>query len=80
MLSVFGDQTFVAISWACKKQTAASHSSSESEVTSLDWFQNGRIACVNAVIDVFEPLASRARSDPPAPTEIPHFPHDTGNH
>ena len=32
------------------------------------------------VIDVFEPLASRARGDPSVPIEIPNFPHDTGNH
>ena len=33
---VFGSQTFVPISWMWKKQTAVSHSSTESEIISLD--------------------------------------------
>ena len=33
---VFGSHTFVPISWMCKKQTAVSHSSRESEIISLD--------------------------------------------
>ena len=32
----FGSHTFVPISWICKKQTAVSHSSVESEIISLD--------------------------------------------
>ena len=35
-LCVFGSHTFVPISWMCKKQTSVSHSSTESEVMSLD--------------------------------------------
>ena len=35
-LSVFGSHTFVPVSWMCKKQTAVSHSSTESEIISLD--------------------------------------------
>ena len=35
-LCVFGSHTFVPISWMCMKQTAVSHSSTESEVISLD--------------------------------------------
>ena len=35
-LCVFGSHTFVHISWMCKKQTAVSHSSTESEIISLD--------------------------------------------
>ena len=35
-LCVFGSNTFVPISWMCKKQTAVSHSSTESEIISLD--------------------------------------------
>ena len=35
-LCVFGSHTFVPISWMCKKQTAVSHSSRESEIISLD--------------------------------------------
>ena len=32
----FGSHTFVPISWMCKKQTSVSHSSTESEIISLD--------------------------------------------
>ena len=35
-LCTFGIHTFVPISWMCKKQTAVSHSSTESEIISLD--------------------------------------------
>ena len=35
-LCVFGSHTFVSISWMCKKQAAVSHSSTESEIISLD--------------------------------------------
>ena len=35
-LCVFGSHTFVPISWMCKKQTAVSHSSTKSEIISLD--------------------------------------------
>ena len=35
-LCIFGSHTFVPISWMCKKQTAVSHSTTESEITSLD--------------------------------------------
>ena len=35
-LCVFGSHTFVPISWMCNKQTAVSHSSTESEIISLD--------------------------------------------
>ena len=34
-LCIFGSHTFVPISWMCKKQTAVSHSSTESEIISL---------------------------------------------
>ena len=33
---VFGSHTFVSISWMCKKQSSVSHSSTESEIISLD--------------------------------------------
>ena len=36
LLCVFGSHTFVPISWMCKKQTSVSHSSTESEIISLD--------------------------------------------
>ena len=35
-LCVFGSHTFVPISWMCKKQTSVSHSSTETEIISLD--------------------------------------------
>ena len=35
-LCIFGSHTFVPISWMCKNQTAVSHSSTESEIISLD--------------------------------------------
>ena len=35
-LCICGSHTFVPISWMCKKQTSVSHSSTESEVISLD--------------------------------------------
>ena len=33
---VFGSHTFVPMSWMCKKQTSVSHSSTESEIISVD--------------------------------------------
>ena len=35
-LCIFGSHTFVPITWMCKKQTSVSHSSTESEIFSLD--------------------------------------------
>ena len=35
-LCIFGSHTFVPISWKCKKRTSVSHSSTESEIISLD--------------------------------------------
>ena len=35
-LCIFGCHTFIPISWMCKKQTAVSYSSTESEIISLD--------------------------------------------
>ena len=36
ILCIFGSRTFVPISWMCKKPTSVSHSSTKSEVISLD--------------------------------------------
>ena len=36
ILCIFGSQTFVPISWMCKKQTSVSHSSAEAEIIFLD--------------------------------------------
>ena len=35
-LFIFGSHTFVPICWMCKRQTSVSHSSTESEIISLD--------------------------------------------
>ena len=35
-LCIFGSHSFVPISWMCKKQTSVSHTSTESEIISLD--------------------------------------------
>ena len=35
-LCVFGSHTFVPMSWMCEKQTSVSHSSTESEIISVD--------------------------------------------
>ena len=40
-LCVFGSHTFVPKSWMCKKQTAVSHSSTESEIISGHWTEIG---------------------------------------
>ena len=46
-LCIFGSHTYVPISWMCKKQTSVSHSSTESEIISLDTaFQNNLRACI----------------------------------
>ena len=36
ILCIFGSHTFVPTSWMCKRQTSVSHSSTESEIISLD--------------------------------------------
>ena len=36
VLCIFGSRTFVPVSWMCKKQSSVSHSSTESEIISLD--------------------------------------------
>ena len=45
-LCIFGSHTFVPMSWMCKKQTAVSHSSTESEIISFGhWIEIGWFAC-----------------------------------
>ena len=48
----FGSHTFVPISWMCQKQTSVSHSSTESEIISLD---TGLMGCLlwNCGIQLF---------------------------
>ena len=36
VLCILGSRTFVPVRWMCKKQTSVSHSSTESEIISLD--------------------------------------------
>ena len=36
ILYIFGSRTFVPVSWMCKKPTSVSHSSTESEIISVD--------------------------------------------
>ena len=60
-LCVFGSHTFVPISWMCKKQTAVSHSSTESEIISLDtgWRLDGLLALElwDLIVSVFESVS-----------------------
>ena len=35
-MCIFGSRTFVPVSWMCKERTSVSHSSTESEIISLD--------------------------------------------
>ena len=61
LLALVGPNTFVPVSWLCKKQGAVSHSTAESEVISLD--TGVRLEGIPAlmlwslIIDVFEPTA-----------------------
>ena len=56
-LCILGSQTFVPISWMCKKQTSVSHSSTEAELKSLDagWRMDGipALDLWDLVIEVF---------------------------
>ena len=65
VLCIFGSQTFVTISWMCKKQTLVSHSSTESEVISLDagWRMDGILAhdLWDMVIEVLRSTNNTAR-------------------
>ena len=54
-LSVFGSHTFVLISWMCKKQTAVSDSSTESEIISLD---TGLILDGLPALELLDPIVS----------------------
>ena len=69
ILVLFGPNTWVPISWICKKQGPVSHSTAEAEVISLD--AGARLEGLPAlmlwslVIDVFEPDQSiKARGNP----------------
>ena len=57
----------MSISWACKKQTAVSHNSTDAEVISLDTGPRMEglraLKLLDIVIDVLEPPASLVRGD-----------------
>ena len=49
---VFGSHTFVPINWMCKKQTSVSHSSTKSDIISLDaGLMVSVLGCVSRVSD-----------------------------
>ena len=54
-MCIFGSHTFVPISWMCKKQTSVSHSSTESEIISLD--AGLRLDGIPA-LDVWDPIVT----------------------
>ena len=60
-MCVFGNHTFVPIRWKCKKQTCVSHSSTESEIISLD--AGLRMDGIPA-IDLWELLFDSMHSNP----------------
>ena len=63
LLCLVGPNTYVPLSWLCKKQGAVSHSTAEAEVISLDTGIRleglPALSLWDLVIDVFEPLASK---------------------
>ena len=66
ILCLVGPNTFVPISWICKKQGAVSHSTAEAEVISLDAGVRleglPALSLWSLVIDVFEPNPMGTRS------------------
>ena len=75
MLCVFGDHKFVPISWAYKKHTSASHSSTQAEVISLDtgWRISGLVAltltCWN-LLSVQQGVTFRVNWNPKPPKRL----------
>ena len=65
MLILMGPNTYVPISWFCKKQTSISNSSTESELVSLDAALRVEgipaLALWELVIDVFHPLPNAVK-------------------
>ena len=65
-LCIFGSRTIVPIGWMCKKQTLVSHSSTESEINSLDvgLRMDGVLALDlwDVVIEVIQSLNNRKSS------------------
>ena len=57
LLCLFGPNSFVPITWICKKQAAVSHSSTEAEIIALD--ATLRIVRIVTLSSVVNPLLSR---------------------
>ena len=59
-MAIVGPSTYVPLSWICKKQTAVSHSTSESEVIAMDAGVRMEglpgLLLWDLVIEVFEPI------------------------
>ena len=51
----FGSRTFVLVSWMCKKQTDVSHSSTESEIISLQQMSNPNTQAFRKMVQLFIP-------------------------
>jgi hypothetical protein len=72
ILVLAGPNTFVPISWLCKKQGAVSHSTSEAEIIALD--AGARMEGLPAlslwdlIIEVFSPAQAKKRSSVPSPS------------
>ena len=69
-LCIFGSHAVVPISWMCKKETSWSHSSTESEIISLDaGLRIGGIPALDLgdlIIDVLHPKSNQRHSNEPA--------------
>ena len=60
-----GPNTFVPLTWMCKKQTAVSHSSIESEIVALDTSIRVEgipaLGMFDCVLDVLSPMAGQSK-------------------
>ena len=67
ILCIFGSHTFVPTSWMCEKQTSVSHSSTESEIISIDagLCMDGipALDLWDSVIEVFHSSSNQAKRD-----------------
>ena len=74
ILCLVGPNTYVPISWLCKKQGAVSHSTAEAEVISLDAGVRleglPALSLWSLVIDVFEPESSSEKNNSSASVSL----------
>ena len=82
LLCIIGSQTFVPISWMCKKQTSVSHSSTQADLISLDaGLRMDGIPALDLwdlVIEVFHSFRTNHRKPKIKPEETrPVTPHQT---